>query len=131
MSMPIFASALALLAAMTATVGCDSDTEIPDELVLDREDHDDETDADGEPRAESQVLAACEYLGADRTCGAESSSVQFCAWLFNEDTHEVSTYWGECVAEPECSLWSCRESDDALCDLVDGKPQWIPESCDW
>ena len=133
MSLPRIASTLAFVTAVITVVGCDSDTEIPDEFTLERGD-DDDGDAGPEmsdPRPESQVLAACEWLGSDRSCGGESEGVQFCAWIFNEETREVSTYWGECVAEPECSLWSCRDEDAALCDLVDGKPQWRPDSCDW
>lgn len=124
---------LAFLTSLTAVVGCDTDTEIPDELVLDRGDEDAEDDgaSDDSPDAESQALNSCQLLGSDRSCGADDDGVQFCAWLYNEETAEVATYWGECVSEPECSLWSCRDRDQALCDLVDGKPQWVAQSCDW
>ncbi len=135
MSLPRIASSLVFLTAITAAVGCDSETEIPDELSLERTDDDDDDGDDAgadsnDPRPEAQVLAACEWLGADRSCGDASQGVQFCAWIYNKEAREVSTYWGECIDEPECSLWSCRDEDAALCDLVDGKPQWRPDACD-
>ena len=123
---------LAAAMGLFAAVGCDveNDREIHDELIDAHDDDDqEELHKDPDPGPASQELAACDWLGADRTCGEDG--VQFCAWLYNEDTAEVSTYWGECIEEPECTLWSCRDDDEALCDLVDGKPQWVPHSCSW
>lgn len=123
------AARIALIAGLTAAVGCDAETDIPDDLVMvDPGEPELEPQTD-EPYAESQTMDACETLGADRTCGERGDGIQFCAWLYNEDIDEIATYWGECVPEPDCSLWSCRDSDDALCDLVDGKPQWVTNGC--
>ncbi|MEM6992459.1 MAG: hypothetical protein AAF721_18240 [Myxococcota bacterium] len=134
MPLPRIASTLAFLTALTAVVGCDSETDLPEEIVLDRDEGDDDGDdaqATDTQRPATQTLAACEWLGADRSCGDEAEGIQFCAWLYNDETREVSTYWGECIAKPECSLWSCRDGDAALCDLVDGKPTWTPDACDY
>ena len=122
---------LALLSGLGVVTGCDTESELPDDLVgpsVDMAEVDETDDDDGALVGE---LSACESLGADRSCGPADEHIQFCAWLYNDETREVATYWGECVPEPECSLWACRETDGALCDLVDGRPQWVAESCDW
>ena len=129
MSLSRIAASFALLTGLTAAVGCDADTELPDDLVVVDDDETDIEPQTDEPYAESHTMDACEVLGADRSCGKRGDGIQYCAWLYNEDVEEIATYWGECVDEPECTLWSCRDSDDALCDLVDGKPQWVTDSC--
>lgn len=134
MTLPKIASTLALVTGLWMAAGCDSEEEIRGEIIGHGEDGE---DGDADPAAASadksrlDQLLACEWLGADRNCGEADDGVQFCAWLYNEETREVSTYWGECVQEAECTLWSCRAGDDALCDLVDGKPQWVADSCAW
>ena len=120
---------LSALAGLLVTTGCDTESELPDELSIERQpDRDDDDDDDDADEEESQY-AECDYLGSDRTCGDAGESVQFCAWVLNEDSGEVGKYWGECVEAPECELWSCREDDGALCDLLDGKPQWVADGC--
>jgi len=124
------ATSLALFCGLIAATGCDAGTEFPDDLVVvdDGDDSEAEPEMD-EPYVDSQAMDACEVLGADRTCGERGDGIQYCAWLYNEDVEETATYWGECVDKAECTLWSCREDDDALCDLVDGKPQWVTNGC--
>lgn len=116
---------------MILGTGCDIDPDIPDDVTVDG-DNDESSGADDEtPPMAAEALTSCKWLGADRTCGGDRKGVQFCAWLYNEKTDRVSTFWGACIDKPECSLWSCREQDAALCDLVDGRPQWMPNACTW
>ena len=129
MSLSRIAASFVLFSGLTAAAGCDTETGLPDDLVVVDDDDSEVEPQTTEPYAESQSMDACEVLGADRSCGERGDGIQFCAWLYNEDVDEIATYWGECVDEAECTLWSCREDDDALCELVDGKPQWVTNGC--